>query len=160
MTKWTLRPAKTDQSRHSYSLIRVFAVCMKKHLVLSYPDPAQTDQSLRWAHRSFYWFCRAAAQMNLASAVTCLRLVGLSMALSTPHGFKPHSNTHTRKSKVLLADATWFPLRSLSLLFPYFMFKLRPYSALGKRIRINGRKILLTFSILPKPDNNLDLMPN
>ena len=56
------------------SLIRVFAVRMKKHWDLSYPlsvqrslwsvrADAQADLKLRWAHMSFCWFCRAAAQI-------------------------------------------------------------------------------------------------
>ena len=34
-TKWHVRPAKTDQPGHVLSLIRVFAVHMKKALVLN-----------------------------------------------------------------------------------------------------------------------------
>ena len=45
LTKWHVRPAKTqislDQPRHPPSLIRVFAVRMKKAWVLSYPLSAQ-----------------------------------------------------------------------------------------------------------------------
>ena len=40
-TKWHVRPAKTDQPGHPPSLIRVFAVRMKKPWVLSYPLSAQ-----------------------------------------------------------------------------------------------------------------------
>ena len=51
----------TDQPEHQPSLIRVFAVCIKKAWVLSYPLSAQwrlwsdwadakADLSLRWAH--------------------------------------------------------------------------------------------------------------
>ena len=59
----------SDQSGHSPSLIRVFAVRMKKAWVLSYPfsaqqilwsdwadaqaESAQSDLSLRWAHMPF-----------------------------------------------------------------------------------------------------------
>ena len=64
----------SDQPGHPPSLIRVFAVRMKKPWVLSYPlsaqqrlwsdwADAQTDLVLRWAHRSFCWFCHAAAQI-------------------------------------------------------------------------------------------------
>ena len=64
----------SDQPRHPPSLIRVFVVHMKKHWVLIYPLSAlrrlwsdwvgaQADLSLRWAHRSFCWFCHEAAQM-------------------------------------------------------------------------------------------------
>ena len=61
-TKWSVRPAKTPPS-----LIRVFAVHMKKAWVLSYPlsaqrrlwsdwANAQADLSLRWAHTHFVGF--------------------------------------------------------------------------------------------------------
>ena len=86
-TKWHVRPAKTQISLgirpiwsewsawHPPSLIRVFAVRMKKAWVLSYPlsvqrklwsdwADAQTDLSLRWAHKPFCWFCHEAAEMN------------------------------------------------------------------------------------------------
>ena len=49
----------SDQPGH---LIRVFAVCTKKALVLSYPLSAQADLSLCWVHWSFCWFCHAAAE--------------------------------------------------------------------------------------------------
>ena len=57
----------SDQPGHPPSLIRIFAVRMKKPWVLSYPfgaqrrlwsdwADAQTDLSLRWAHRHFVCF--------------------------------------------------------------------------------------------------------
>ena len=67
----SVHPAKTqislDQPWHPPSLIRVFAVHMKKPCVLSYPlsaqrrlrsdlADAQTDLSLRWAHTHFVGF--------------------------------------------------------------------------------------------------------
>ena len=66
----------SDQPGHLPSLIRVFAVRMKKSWVLSYPfcaqrrlwsdwTDAQADQSLRWAHMPFRWFCHEAAQKFL-----------------------------------------------------------------------------------------------
>ena len=59
----------------------VFAVRMKKAWVLSYPvsaqqrhwsdwADAQADLSLRWAHRSFCWFCHEAAQIRNLSIAT------------------------------------------------------------------------------------------
>ena len=74
-TKYHVRPAKTDQPGHLTSLIRVFAVRIKKAWVLSYPlsvqrrfwtdwADAQTDLSLRWAHMTFCWFCHEAAQIR------------------------------------------------------------------------------------------------
>ena len=70
--KWALRPAKTQNSLPS--LIRVFAVRMKKSWALSYPlsplrrlwsdwADAQADLSLRWAQSSFCWFCHEAAHI-------------------------------------------------------------------------------------------------
>ena len=64
----------SGQPGHPPSLIRVFAVGMKKLWVLSYPlsalprlrsgwADAQADLSLRWANRSLHWFCRAVAQL-------------------------------------------------------------------------------------------------
>ena len=57
----------SDQPGHPPSLIRVFAVRMKKHWILSYPliaqrrlwsdwADAQADLSLRWAHSHFVGF--------------------------------------------------------------------------------------------------------
>ena len=57
----------SDQPGHPLSLIRVFAVCMKKAWVLSYAFSAQrilwsdwadakADLSLRWAHNHFVGF--------------------------------------------------------------------------------------------------------
>ena len=69
-------PSKdSDQPEHPPSLIRGFAVRMKRAWVLSYPlsaqrrlwsdwADAQADMSLRWEHRSFCWFCHEAAQMS------------------------------------------------------------------------------------------------
>ena len=62
----------SDQPGHPTSLIRVFAVCMKKAWALSYPlstqrrlwsdwADAQADLSLRWVHMPFCWFCHEAA---------------------------------------------------------------------------------------------------
>ena len=62
-----MRPAKTR--------IRVFAVCMEKAWVFSYPlsaqqrlwsdwEDAQADLDLRWAHNPLCTFCHEAAQMS------------------------------------------------------------------------------------------------
>ena len=64
-----------DQPGHLPSLIRVFAVRMKKAWVLSYPLSAQqrlwsdwadvqADLSLHWAHAPFCRFCHALAQIH------------------------------------------------------------------------------------------------
>ena len=65
----------SDQPGHPPSLIRVFAVRMKPHWVLSYPlSPqrrlwsvcavAQVDLSLRWAHMPFCLFCHELALLG------------------------------------------------------------------------------------------------
>ena len=66
----------SDQPGHPPGIIRVFAVSMKKAWVLSYPLTAQrrlwsdctdtqADQSIRWAHMPFCWFCHKAAQLYI-----------------------------------------------------------------------------------------------
>ena len=63
-----------DSDQPGHSVIRVFAVCMKKAWGLSYSTDrtaktlirlgeCQADLSRRWAHMPFYWFCRVAAHM-------------------------------------------------------------------------------------------------
>ena len=65
----------SDQPGHPPSLIRVFAVRMKKPWVLSYLlsaqqrlwsdwADAQAELRIRWAQRSFCWFCREVAHFN------------------------------------------------------------------------------------------------
>ena len=75
--KMACAPSKdSDQPGHPPSLIRVFAVRMKKGWVLSYPlsaqqrlwsdwVDAQADLSLCWAHMPLCWFCRQVAQIAL-----------------------------------------------------------------------------------------------
>ena len=69
-------PSKdSDQPWHLPSLIRVFAVRMKKHWALNYPlstqrrvwsdwADAQADLSLRCAHGPFCWFCHEVAHIR------------------------------------------------------------------------------------------------
>ena len=71
--KMACAPSKdSDQPGHPPSLIRVFAVCLKKTRILSYPlsaqqrhwsdgADAQADLSLQWVHMPFCWFCHDAA---------------------------------------------------------------------------------------------------
>ena len=66
----------SDQPGHLPSLIKDFAVRMKKALVLSYPlsaqrrlwsgwADAQADLSLRWTHKPLCWFCHEVAQITM-----------------------------------------------------------------------------------------------
>ena len=77
------RETCSNQPGHPSSLIRVFAIRMKKSWVLSYPLSAQqrfrsdwadiqADPSLQWAHRSFCWFCHAVVQFLFFSWETNL----------------------------------------------------------------------------------------
>ena len=73
--KMTCAPIKdSDQPMHSPSLIRIFAVSMKKHWALNYLlsaqwrlwsdwADAQADLSFHWAHTPFCWFCFVAAHV-------------------------------------------------------------------------------------------------
>ena len=74
--KWCAPSEDSDQPGHPPSLIRVFAVCMKKPWVIGYLQSAkwrlgsdyvdaQADPSLRWAHRSFCWFCCVVAHLKI-----------------------------------------------------------------------------------------------
>ena len=68
-----------DQPGHPPSLIRVFAVHLKKARILSYPlggqrrlirlGDAQADLSPCWGHMPFCWFCHDAAQMWGATGI-------------------------------------------------------------------------------------------
>ena len=87
--KVTVRPAKTDQPGHSPSLIRVFAVRMKKAWVLSYPlsaqqrlwsdwADAQADLNLRWAHSHFVGFVMSWLKFCKTTIRLCCRSEFLS----------------------------------------------------------------------------------
>ena len=74
-TKWHVHPVKTQTSPGIHPVWSVSAVHMKKPWVLSFPLSAQrrlcsdwadsqADLSLRWAHKSFCWFCHAGAHFK------------------------------------------------------------------------------------------------
>ena len=76
----------SDQPGHPPSLIRVFAVRSMGSLGPNFASggqrwlwsdwaDAQADLSLRWAHRSFCWFCRAVAQFSYLFTDVCVTLV-------------------------------------------------------------------------------------
>ena len=78
----------SDQPGHPPSLIRVFAVPMKKDWVFSYPlsaqqrlwsdwADAQAELSLRWAHMPFCWFCHALAHLLSQQLAAIKRLLVL-----------------------------------------------------------------------------------
>ena len=86
----------SDQPGHLPSLIRVFAVRMKKAWDLSYrfsPQrrlwsdwaDAQADLSSRWAHMPFCWFCHEVAQILFVSKkkstviVACIHILTITV---------------------------------------------------------------------------------
>ena len=97
----------SDQPGHPPSLIRVFAVRMKKVWVLSYPLSAQqrlwsdeadgqADLSLRWAHMPLCRFCHEAAHLCYA-LMTLNTRHGMDTKSSAPafNLFHLHINFHT-----------------------------------------------------------------
>ena len=89
-TKWHVPPAKTDQPGHrpviSESLLCAQWVAKDPtYLHVDSKDwsdwaDAQSDLSLRWAHRSFCWFCHTAAQLPIFSLQTILYLLDIFIA--------------------------------------------------------------------------------
>ena len=83
-TKWLVRPEKTQISGHPPSLIRVFAVCMKKPRVFRYPLTARWRLWSDWTHRSFCWLCQAVAhfifQIQTAMMIPPRRIPKMTMA--------------------------------------------------------------------------------
>ena len=69
--KWAAAWQNKQNDLWAQQRLRVFGVRMKKHWALNYLLSAQwrlwsdwaDDLSLRWAHMSFHWFCRGAAQI-------------------------------------------------------------------------------------------------
>ena len=85
----------SDQPGRPPSLIRVFAVRMKKAWVLSYPlstqrriwsdwADAQADLSLRWAHMSLCWFYHEVAHLFDWKSLTVICIHRIYHAFSFP----------------------------------------------------------------------------
>ena len=70
-TKWHVFPAKIRSAVLPPSLIRVFAVRLKKPWVYSFPLSAQRRHWSVWALMSFYWFCHAAAHIWKQISFVC-----------------------------------------------------------------------------------------
>ena len=93
--KMTCAPSEvSDQLGHPPSLIRVFAVRMRKYWVLSYPlstlwrvwsdwVDAQADLSLWWAQRSFWWFCHEVAYLVFSCSLSTMNTVKV-LKIQTP----------------------------------------------------------------------------
>ena len=118
----------SDQPWHPPSLIRVFAVRMKKGWFLSYPlsaqrrlwsdwADAQADLGLRWARMPFCWFCHEAAQL-------CLNNFNISNTLTPTLPCKPLTLLH-----LCHLDKSICKLGGLDVFFFYFCFiwKLNSY---------------------------------
>ena len=89
----------SDQPGHLPSLIRVFAVRMKKtvrlqkHWILSYPLSAQRRLWSDWAHMSVCWFCHEAAHFQLITMVEIQKRTRDEMV-------KPHLNVWLCRSNI------------------------------------------------------------
>ena len=134
----------SDQPGHPPSLIRVFAVRMKKSLVLSYLlsaqrrlwsawADAQADLSLCWAHMPFCWLCGYPCYLELCDHVIRVcsstrvkrfkwtRKFKLQWNL---HRWSPPNNTHTNfnstfsESPKYCLTLTNFPTTPISLQQP------------------------------------------
>ena len=151
--KMACAPSK-DQPGHPPSLIRVFAVHMKKAWVLSYLlstqqrlwsdwADAQADLSLHWAHMPFCWFCRALAQIwaslwenipsdictqpRLKSACTCVESDQSSMSTWINFASLTSQDAHSKYSDQLIwifAGCT-FPKEHFLMLSLALLNKLR-----------------------------------
>ena len=92
----------SDHPGHPPSLIRDCAVRLKQNWVLSYPlsahrrlwsdwANAQADLSLRWAQRSFCWFCHEVAQ-NASSSSLNMQHIYISSHFITCFTFRTEPN--------------------------------------------------------------------
>ena len=73
--KMTVRPAKTQISlgiRPVWSESSLCAQCVAKDPNSLHADSEDSDLSLRWAHRPFYWFCHEAAHVIIMKVASCL----------------------------------------------------------------------------------------
>ena len=118
----------SDQPGHPLSLIRVFRVCMKKALVLSYPlthseDADQTGQMprlicLRWAHNHFVGFVMRQLVLWGRNAICMLSFRSHSKGCLLYVYMFCMSNL-SNQSHILLADA--------QMVFHGRYFRLLPY---------------------------------
>ena len=108
----------SDQPGHPPSLIRGFAVRMKRVWVLSYPLSAQRRHWSDWAHKSFCWFCHEAAHLPIAQNNRTLGIKGLTVLklsqLMRLWHFSSSVNSFFKQSPVWLD--IWFLVRA----FVYF----------------------------------------
>ena len=90
-TKWPVHPAKTqislgirpvwsEFSLSAWRSIGTLATHREHSEDWSVWADAQADQSLRWAHKSFCWFCHAQAKMQMHRQL-CIVVVTLTFAL-------------------------------------------------------------------------------
>ena len=139
-SKITCAPRKNaDQPVHPPSLIRVFAVRMKKHWVLSCPwsalrrlwsdwADAQADLSLRWAHSHFLGFVMRQLRYHPPEFFICSRQSG---KFTEQTALKSWSASYVRclqkRSDVMYCHffSSWNPiLFCFILLFYYWFYRL------------------------------------
>ena len=131
--------ADSDQPGHPPTLIRVFAVRMKKAWVLSYLlsaqrrlwsdwANAQADPSLRWAQMPFCWFCLALAHIvdtffdvlgpvvqSVVSLTSSLRVISLTVLADSIYNIL-----------IFFAEKMWVAF-ALQKLLTFFQQKISAY---------------------------------
>ena len=142
--KMARAPSKTsDQPGHPPSLIRVFAIRLKKARILSYPliaqqrlwsdwADAQADLSLRWAHTPFCWFCHDAAHMteNWTWRPDMGSSQGRGIRKQYLHtGYAEATNTIGNNSRGYNNDVTGIPTVRKRLILALFWYYLECYFA-------------------------------
>ena len=157
----------SDQPGHPPSLIRVFAVRMRKTWFLSYQlsaqrrlwsdwVDAQADLNVRWAHMPFCWFCHEAAQFFCR--VHCIRL-GTYLLQFRNRQFQPYHpclhHNHQRRPPVRDPTLRVPPVRDPTLRVPcllhnHTLLHNRPSfpcpSLPQDHARLPGNAFLYTFS--------------
>ena len=93
-----LRSARYDQRLHCAFFM--LSSCGQQRLWSDWAN-AQADPSLRWAHRSFCWFCRAAAQMFLLFHVSFIIVVPSTLVVGYTKQLKENISSSLTKGKTI-----------------------------------------------------------
>ena len=121
----------SDQPGHPPSLTRVSAVRLKQNWVLSYPLSAQrrlwsdwvdvqADLSLRWAQKSFCWFCHEVAQSASSSSLRMRHIYILSHFFTFP--IEPNMKSFSHANNIVLRRDIY--IHSLKLMSNWSNFSL------------------------------------
>ena len=113
----------SDQPGYPLSLIRVFAVRMKKHWVHNYSlsaerrlwsdwADAQADLSLCWAHMSFCWFCHIYLYFNKLVHMllfwTCWCRKPIVLKYNSTHAWELKCMSNAELGRLVRCTADWY----------------------------------------------------